>query len=167
MKGIAYAVLFVVVSTILLGPLVECFQLVTEKLRLDSSISNCGKLAIMTSSADDEARNLNREIDLNKFMDGFNSSFASSLNLRLIEENVYDLPEKKTGIAYFKSNDGRYNDFIVNLTLRKDRLDLCEVIVVSRYKFKTKHLVYVEEHVPGFTDFNLERKSQFVLEIVN
>ncbi|GEM_PF-534940 len=167
MKGIAYAILFVVASTVILGPLVECFQLVAEKLRLDSSISNCGKLAVMVSSVDNEARDLEREIDLEKFMNSFNASFESSLNLSLIEESIHDLPEEKIGTAYFKSNDGRYNDFTVNLTIKKDRLDLCEVLVVSKYKFKTKHLVYVEEHVQGFADFNLERKSQFVLEIAN
>ncbi len=167
MKGIAYVILFVVASTLVLGPLVECFQLVAEKLRLDSSISNCGKLAVMVSSADDETRKLDREIDLKKFMDSFNASFASSLNLKLIDESIYDMPQEKTGTAYFKSNDGKYNDFVVNLTIRKDRLDMCEVSVVSKYKFKTKHLVYVEEHVQGFADFNLERKSQFVLEISN
>ncbi len=77
------------------------------------------------------------------------------------------MPEEKIGKAYFKSNYGRYNDFIVNLTIKKDRLDLCEVFVVSKYKFKTKHLVYVEEHVQGVADFNLERKSQFILGIAN
>lgn len=167
MKGIAYVILFVVASTLILGPLVECFQLVSEKLRLDSSINNCGKLAIMVSSSDDEARRLNGEIDLKKFMDSFNASFASSLNLKLIDESIYDMPEEKMGTAYFQSIDGKFNDFVVNSTIKKDRLDVCEVSVVSKYKFKTKQLVYVEENVPDFARFNLERKSQFILEITN
>ncbi|WP_010248657.1 hypothetical protein [Acetivibrio cellulolyticus] len=167
MKGIAYAILIVVASTIILGPLVECFQLVAEKARLDSSINNCGKLAVLVSSQDNSAQNLDAEIDLEKFMDSFNASFENSLNLSLKESNTADLPEEKIATAYFESNDGRYNDFTVNLTVRKDRLDVCEVLVVSKYKFKTKHLVYVEEHVPGFAEFNLERKSKFALELAN
>lgn len=167
MKGIAYAILFVVASTIILGPLVECFQLVSEKARVDSSMNNCGKLAIMVSSQDNAARNLDKEIDFEKFMDSFNTSFENSLNLQLKNSNISDLPSEKIGTAYFTSNDGRYNDFAVNLVVKKDRPNVCEVSVVSKYKFKTQHLVYVDEHVPGFTDFNLERKSQFVLDLTN
>ena len=167
MKGIAYAILFVVASTIILSPLVECFQLVAEKARLDSSINNCGKLAILASSQDNAAKKLESEIDLEKFMTIFNSSFESSLNLSLKESNTIELIDEKICTAHFKSNDGRYNDFTVNLTIKKDRVDLCEISVVSKYKFKTKQLVYVADHVPTFTDFELERKSQFVLDQIN
>lgn len=167
MKGIAYAILFVVASTIILGPLIECFQLVSEKARLDSSMNNCGKLAIMVSSQDNTAKNLEKEIDFEKFMDSFNTSFRNSLNLQLKDSNISDLPSEKIGTAYFTSNDGRYNDFMVNLTIKKDRPSFCEVAVVSKYKFKTQQLVYVDEHVPGFADFNLERKSQFALDLAN
>lgn len=167
MKGIAYAILLVVTSTMLLGPLVECFQLVAEKARLDSAINNCGKLAIMTALEDDTAKDIEAEIDLEKFMDAFNNSFESSLNLNLEDKTTTDLIEEKVGVAHFKSNDGRYNDFTVNLTINKDRPDLCEVMVLSKYKFKTKHLVYVAEHVPTFTDFNLERTSRFAIQQIN
>lgn len=163
MKGIAYAILLVVASTILLGPLVECFQLVAEKARLDSTINNCGKLAIMTSSQDDSTKDLEPKIDLEKFMDSFSTSFESSLNLTLEECTTMDLGEEKTAMAHFKSNDGRYNDFTVNLSINKDRPELCEVLVLTEYRFKTKHLDYVAEHVPTFTDFDIERKSRFVL----
>ena len=167
MKGIAYAILLVVASTILLGPLVECFQLMAEKARLDSTINNCGKLAIMTSSQDDAAKDIKEEISIDKFMDTFSTSFASSLNLSIEECTIMDFPEEKTGTAHFKSNDGRYNDFTVNLSMNKDRPELCEVLVLTKYKFKTKHLDYVAEHVPTFTDFNIERKSRFVLGQAN
>ncbi len=163
MKGIAYAILLVVASTILLGPLVECFQLMAEKARLDSTINNCGKLAILTSSQDDATKDLEPKIDLEKFMDSFSTSFESSLNLSLEEYTSMDLVEEKTAMAHFKSNDGRYNDFTVNLSIKKDKLELCEVLVLTKYKFKTKHLEYVAEHVPTFTDFDIERKSRFVL----
>lgn len=167
MRGIAYAILLVVTSSLILGPLVECFQLVAEKARIDSAINNCGKLAIMTSSRDEAARDLESEIDLEKFVDSFSNSFAASLNLRIENSITNDLFDEKSSIVYFKSNDGRYNDFTVNLTVNKDRPDICEVFVTSKYKFKTKHLVFVEEHVPTFTDFNLERKGRFVLEQTN
>lgn len=167
MKGIAYAILLVVASTIILGPLVECFQLVAEKARLDSAINNCGKLAIMTSSQDDAAKNIESEIDLDKFMDAFNTSFAASLNLKVQNSSSMDLFDEKVGIAHFKPNDDRYNDFTVDFTINKDRPNICEVLVFSKYKFKTKHLVFIEENVPSFTDFNIERKSRFVLEQIN
>ena len=167
MKGIAYAILFVVASTIILGPLVECFQLVSEKARLDSSMNNCGKLAIMVSSQDNAVKNLDKEIDFEKFMDTFNTSFENSLNLQLKGSNISDLPSEKIGTAYFTSNDGRYNDFMINFIIKKDRPNFCEVAVVSKYKFKTQQLVYIDEHVTGFTDFNLERKSQFAFDLAN
>lgn len=167
MKGIAYAILLVVTSSILLGPLVECFQLVAEKARLDSAINNCGRLAIITSLEDDTAKDIEAEIDLEKFMDTFSTSFESSLNLSLEDTATTDLLEEKMGVAHFISNDGRYNDFTVNLTINKDRPDLCEVFVLSKYKFKTKYLVYVAEHVPTFTDFDLERTSRFALQQIN
>lgn len=167
MKGIAYAILLVVASTIILGPLVECFQLVAEKARIDSTINNCGKLAIMTSSRDDAARDIEAEIDLEKFMDSFSTSFATGLNLSVENSITTDSVDEKSGIVQFRSNDGRYNNFTVNLTISKDSPDVCEVLVISKYKFKTKHLAFVEEHVPTFTDFNIERKSRFVLEQAN
>ncbi|NLL05338.1 MAG: hypothetical protein GX270_06020 [Clostridiaceae bacterium] len=167
MKGIAYAILLVVASTALLGPLVECFQLVSEKARLDSTINNCGKLAIMTSSKDDAAKNLEPEIDLEKFIDSFSNSFKSSLNLSIEGYTSTDILGEKTAILYFKSNDGRYSDFIVNLSIKEDRPEICEVLVLTQYKFKTKHLVYVAENVPTFTDFDIERKSRFVLGQAN
>jgi len=167
MKGMAYAVLFVVVSTIILGPFVECFQLITEKARLDSTINNCGKLAVMTSSEDSKARDMESEIDLEKFMEVFGSSFAAGLNLWVEDSTVTHLLDTKEGIIHFKSNDGRYNDFAVYLTINNKRPNQCEVSVISKYKFKTKHLAFIETHLPAFTDFNLERKSRFVLEQIN
>lgn len=167
MKGMAYAVLFVVVSTIILGPFVECFQLMAEKARLDSAINNCGKLAVMTSSDDSKARDMEAEIDLEKFMEIFGKSFAAGLNLRIEDSTANDLHDAKEGIIHFKSNDGRYNDFTVYLTIDKDSPNQCEVSVISKYKFKTKHLAFVEENLPTFTDFNLERKNRFVLEQIN
>ena len=167
MKGIAYSILFVVISTIILGPLVESIQLVTEKARIDSVINNCGKLAIMTSSVNDKARDIEVEIDLDKFMDTFSDSLAGSLNLSIENSTSSDLSDSKVGLVRFKSNDGRYNDFTVNLNIKKDNPNICEVSVTSKYKFKTKHLIFVEEHVPTFTSFNLERKSRFVLDQIN
>jgi len=167
MKGIAYTILLIVASTILLGPLVECFQLVVEKARLDSTINNCGKLAIMTSSDYNAVKDTEGKIDLEKFMHDFSDAFTSSFNLSIENSDTMNLPEEKTATVHFKSKDGRYNDFTVNLTIKNDRPDVCEVLVLSKYKFKTKHLIYVEKNVPSFTDFKLERKSRFVLEQIN
>ena len=172
MKGIAYTLLIVVASSLVLGPIFEVFHIFAEKSRIDSSINNCGRLAAMMSADDGRAADMEVVVDIGKFVENFNQSFAQSLGLKLKDTSIdVSLPDQKVGYSLFEPDSGseteRYNDFSVTFSVSNNKADTCDVSVKTRYVFKTSQLKFVEDNVPGFANVELDRKSRFVIDMVN
>ncbi len=168
MKGIAYAILIAIVSALMFGPIVEMVYLFSEKARIDSSVNICGRLAVMESVDVQEAReNIMPVVDIDLFVESFNDTFADSLDLNLQTSDIVDMPYGgKKGTSKFKSANDRHNDFEVTFEVM-DYSDYCDVEITTKYKYKTKYLIYVDENAPEFADFNLKRSSRFKIEHEN
>ena len=77
------------------------------------------RAAITSSEVVESAMDAEAKIDFDKFKKIFKENFCSALNLN----------------EYYKSNDGKYNDFTVKFELLGD--DKCKIEVKTVYKFKT------------------------------
>ncbi|HQA57516.1 MAG TPA: hypothetical protein PK033_06520, partial [Acetivibrio sp.] len=75
--------------------------------------------AVMNSEDVQSARDVEAKINFDKFQEIFKENFCTALNLN----------------SYYKSNDGKYNDFDVKFELLGD--DKCKIEVKTAYKFKT------------------------------
>lgn len=89
------------------------------------------------------------------FISVFCDVFAATLNL----EFLYVIDNK----AYFKSNNERYNDFVVEFQYDKDYPDRCHVIVTTNYKFKRNYL----KQFVGDNSFELVRERTLFARMEN
>ncbi|WMT42040.1 hypothetical protein RE628_06280 [Paenibacillus sp. D2_2] len=139
-------ILLIILLSIILEPMREMLNLTVEKIKLGTAITNAARSAKDRSLEYDSQKNLDAQVDQEKFAGYFADAFEDALNLTCTNK------KESYGYLKFKSNDGKYNDFIVTLEY-KEKEDLYTEQVVtkvemkaeSEYKFKTKYLKMAED----------------------
>ena len=119
MKFVAYILAAVIFFTALLAPCVELLSAFGDMCKISAAVGTSGRAAITSSEVVESAMDAEAKIDFDKFKKIFKENFCSALNLN----------------EYYKSNDGKYNDFTVKFELLGD--DKCKIEVKTVYKFKT------------------------------
>ncbi|MCL6605675.1 MAG: hypothetical protein K6T94_22665 [Paenibacillus sp.] len=143
MRNIAIAILVVVVASIVIQPLGELANLFREKVTLSSAVSNALRAARDRSLEYELLRELDANVDEERFKDYFADAFEDTLNVSQVNE----LGDTVT----FTSNDGKFNDFTVsfdfveNTDLNGRMVTQVDIEARSDYKFKTKALQLAEE----------------------
>jgi len=98
---------------------VELLSAFGDMCKISAAVSSAGRAAVMNSEDVQSARDVEAKINFDKFQEIFKENFCTALNLN----------------SYYKSNDGKYNDFDVKFELLGD--DKCKIEVKTAYKFKT------------------------------
>ncbi len=155
----------VIFLSVLVEPMVEMANVLTEKIILGSALSNACRAAKDTSLKYDMHRGLDAELDQDSFRNYFSDAFESSMNV--------------TGTATvgnimtFTSNDGKYNTFYITLDIN-ERIDddteqtVTEVGVKAEtiYKFRTKYLKLAEAAGQD-VDYRLVSERMLLLSVKN
>ncbi|NLU27370.1 MAG: hypothetical protein GXX00_09555, partial [Hungateiclostridium thermocellum] len=125
MRNLAIAILIIVVASMLFQPFFEMVEIFAEKAQIDSAVESAAKSARLTGFKLSDIRDLEKKFNFDmdsedeNFISVFCDVFAATLNL----EFLYVIDNK----AYFKSNNERYNDFVVEFQYDKDYPDRCHV----------------------------------------
>jgi len=115
MKFVAYILAAVILLTVLLAPCVELLSAFGDMCKISAAVST----AVMNSEDVQSARDAEAKINFDKFQEVFKENFCTALNLD----------------SYYRSNDGKFNNFTVKFELLSD--DKCKIEVRTAYKFKT------------------------------
>ncbi|MBH5320057.1 hypothetical protein I6N90_19835 [Paenibacillus sp. GSMTC-2017] len=163
MRLIAYGILFVTLASIILVPLIELAVVYREKIVLDSAIRNASRVAKDRALQTEGIRDLNADIDEEKFKTYFSEAFRDVMNLTASSSAGNTLT--------YKSTDGRYETLTVNLQF--DELSKPEGLVTevkvraeASYIFKTKLMRTVEEVNPA-VNYQLVTEREYVLTVRN
>jgi len=119
MKFVAYILAAVILLTVLLAPCVELLSAFGDMCKISAAVSSAGRAAVMNSEDVQSARDVEAKINFDKFQEVFKENFCTALNLD----------------SYYRSNDGKFNNFTVKFELLSD--DKCKIEVRTAYKFKT------------------------------
>ena len=161
MRNLAIAILIIVVASMLFQPFFEMVEIFAEKAQIDSAVESAAKSARLTGFKLSDIRDLEKKFNFDmdsedeNFISVFCDVFAATLNL----EFLYVIDNK----AYFKSNNERYNDFVVEFQYDKDYPDRCQVIVTTNYKFKRNYL----KQFVGDNSFELVRERTLFARMEN
>jgi len=161
MRNLAIAILIIVVASMLFQPFFEMVEIFAEKAQIDSAVESAAKSARLTGFKLSDIRDLEKKFNFDmdsedeNFISVFCDVFAATLNLKFL----YVIDNK----AYFKSNNERYNDFVVEFQYDKDYPDRCHVIVTTNYKFKRNYL----KQFVGDNSFELVRERTLFARMEN
>lgn len=161
MKNLAIMILVIVFASILLQPFFEMVEIFSEKAQIDSAVESAAKSARLTGFKLTDIRELEKKFNFD--MDGGKENFISvfcdifAATLKLDYQDVVD------NKAYFKSQNERYNDFVVEFQYDAENPDECHIIVTTEYKFKKN---YLKEFV-GEDSFNLKRERTLFARMEN
>ncbi|RIX50816.1 hypothetical protein D3P08_19155 [Paenibacillus nanensis] len=160
---VAYGILTILFASLILVPLVEMAVVYREKIVMDSAIRNASRVAKDRALEFEGIRNLDADMDEERFKDYFSEAFEDVMNLS---------ESSSTGNAIkYESIDGKFNAFTVefdfNEVEREEGL-VSEVTIRAEaaYKFKTQLMRTVEEMNPAL-DYQLETERRYVLTVKN
>ena len=167
MKGIAIAILIVMLSAVFTQPLIETANILKEKIILDSAILNSCRSARNNSLIYGRLSDLDGAIDEDYFKEQFSVAFSDTLALT---------PLDLTGsVLRFTSPSLRWNRIDVTIDIKpyaEEDLDfegrgmsIATVRVETPYIFRTSLL----KSAVGLSnrDFMITEKRTFVVQIIN
>lgn len=163
MRMVAYGILTIVFASLILVPLVEMAVVYREKIVMDSAIRNASRVAKDRALEFEGIRNLDADMDEERFKDYFSEAFEDVMNLS---------ESSSTGNAIkYESIDGKFNTVTVEFDFyEEDRPEgvVSEVNIKAEaaYKFKTQLMRTVEELNPAL-DYQLETERSYVLTVKN
>ena len=147
-------------------PLLEVIECSREKIMISRAINNAFRAARDRSLTETSIRDLNAEVDKEKFVDYFAETFASNLDL--------DISSKNEEYIIFNCNDGRFNNFRIDLDIYNDSIysaadaydkeaTRIDIALETEYLFKTKLLKQIQET----TDYAIEMETTYLLWVKN
>lgn len=167
MKNVAIGILVVFLAVVLLQPIAEIANLTKEKVLLGTALTNAARSARDRSLEYEFMRNLDAKVDREKFVGYFTESFEDAMNFTCTNKG------QSEDTLRFVSNDGRYNEFIVELDFtEEDDLETeqlvskVEMTATTEYKFKTKYL-QLAEAAGEDTATELKSKRSLILDVKN
>lgn len=162
MRNFAIGILLVILLSIVIEPLVEMMEIGREKVILSTTLNNACRATVLSLEYE-KLRDLDAKIEVENFVDKFSEVFQEAMNLSELNRN--------NNIITFTSNDGKYNNIIVEVNIEQgvDPFTDQEVSKVrlkaeSVYKFKTKYLKQVAGSVP---DYSLHSERIYVFSVKN
>ena len=165
MKGVAKAILIVLLIWAFTQPLIEMSIALTDKVQLGAAMLNSCRSARANALTNSQMRDLNAAIDLESFSEYFAEAFCETLNLT---EN--SLP----GTAMvFTSLDGRWETITVRLDLYTftddylgDREAIqAEISLTTQYIFRTPLLREMAAIFPAA--YNITETRRFDVQMTN
>jgi len=154
-------VLIIVLASILFQPFFEMVEIFAEKAQIDSAVESAAKSARLTGFKLTDIRDLEKKFNFDmdseeeNFINVFCKVFAATLKL----EYLYVVDNK----AYFRSENERYNDFVVEFQYDATYPDECHIIVTTKYKFKRNYL----KQFVGDDSFELTRERTLFARMEN
>lgn len=165
MRGIAYMLLAVVFLANFTEPLLEVIECSREKIMISTALNNAFRAARDRSLTEDSIRDLDAEVDKEKFVDYFAETFADNLGLTVSQKS-----ENRIELA---CHDGRFNDFRIDLDIYNDSITSADaynkkatridIELNTEYLFKTKLLKQIQET----TDYAIEMETTYLLWVKN
>lgn len=162
MKNFAIGILLVILLSIVIEPLVEMMEIGREKVILSTTLNNACRATVLSLEYE-KLRDLDAKIEEVEFLDKFSEVFQEAMNLRELNRN--------SNIVTFASNDGKYNNIIVEVDIEEDvdpftdqEVSKVRLKAESVYKFKTKYLKEVAGSVP---DYSLRSERIYVFSVKN
>ncbi|WP_410771620.1 hypothetical protein [Fontibacillus sp. BL9] len=151
MRNIAIGILMIILLSILLEPMRELVNLMREQIAVGTALSNAARIAKDGGLEYESQRKLDAKINEERFAKYFARAFSDAMDLTWTNK-----ADNNPRYLKFKSNDGRYNDFTVELEFEEktdyenyDSPHLVKTIVdmkaETEYKFKTKYLKLAED----------------------
>ncbi len=165
MKTYAYIILALLIFSIVSQPLWEMGLLFKDRVAVTSALSNSSRVAKSSSYDDAAMRDADAVLKEDAFIEAFSDTFEKALNLRAT-------PAGSSTIR-FVSNDGLYNDFVVdfdfnNYVENSKKKVKVKVTAGSDYKFKTKYLKEAQNIIASQNGvYRLEYERTYTLEVVN
>ncbi|HHV29105.1 hypothetical protein [Acetivibrio mesophilus] len=161
MKNLAIMILVIVFASILFQPFFEMVEIFSEKAQIDSAVESAAKSARLTGFKLTDIRDLEKKFNFDMYSEdeNFISVFCEVFSATLKLDYLYVSDNK----AYFRSNNVRYNDFVVEFQYDADYPDECHIIVTTEYKFKRN---YLKEFV-GDNSFELVRERTLFARMEN
>ncbi|MCR2803403.1 hypothetical protein [Paenibacillus soyae] len=163
MRMYAIGILAVLLASLILTPLVEMAIVYREKIVMDSSIRNASRVAKDRALEFEGIRDLNADIDEERFKDYFADALEDVMNL--------SRGSSAGNTVSFTSNDGIYNTVRVEFAFYEEdrpegRVTEVEVRAEADYKFKTKLMRTAESLNPAL-DYELVTERAYVLTVKN
>lgn len=164
MKGMACAILAIIVFGAFSEPLLEVVEAGREKILINSAIHTAYRVARDDSIKDASIADLEAEIDEGIFVENYVNALEVALNAR--KKSI--VGDKITLEPYDKQ---RFNDFVVELNIITGSEDdkavtEVEVEVAMQYKFKTKHLKRMASS-DGSISFDIKSEQNYKITVVN
>ncbi len=167
MKNVAIGAFVVFLAVVLLQPIGEIMNLTKEKINLGTALTNAARSAKDRSLEYEFQINLDAQVNEEKFVRYFSESFEDAMNFTWTNKG------QSSSKLVFRSNDGKYNEFIVELAF-EDEEDLASEQIVTKvemkaeteYKFKTKYLKLAEDAGED-TPTKLTSERTLILSIKN
>lgn len=165
MRGVAYMVLAIVFFANFMEPLVEVVECSREKIMISTALNNAFRAAKDRSLTDSSIRDLNAEVDKERFVEYFAETFADNLDLTV--------ESKSENYINFTCHDDRFNGFRIDLNIHSDTIDSADardkeatrvdIQLKTKYLFKTKLLKQIQET----TDYTIEMETTYLLWVKN
>lgn len=167
MRNMAIGILVVILAMVLLQPIGEFMNMTREKIQIGSALTNAARSAKDRSLEYDFQINLDAQVNESKFTRFFGESFEDAMDFTWTNKGL------DTTLLKFTSNDGRYNEFTVELEYEEKVDESTEQIISivhmtaeTDYKFKTKYLKLAEE-ASSDMPAKLVSKREMILSIKN
>ncbi|MCL2146651.1 MAG: hypothetical protein FWH52_02475 [Synergistaceae bacterium] len=167
MKGIAIAILIVLLLGVVIQPLIETSNVLKEKVTLGAAILSSCRAARGNALMDERMRDLNANIDEDIFKHYFAEAFSETLGVYLSS------PSGLHGRMEFTSPSGRWDQITVDLTLQSPHeiyfsgheVIQAEIYLSTPYVFRTPLLRDAAALLPN--SFEITETRNFEAQIIN